>query len=44
MIETHGSVRAPDFRPGMRWFNADRPISMKDLQGRIVLLDFWTFG
>lgn len=39
-----GSVRAPEIdRPGLQWFNVERPLSLKDLQGKIVLLDFWTF-
>jgi hypothetical protein len=38
-----GSVNAPDFPPGLDWLNTDRPISLKDLRGKIVLLDFWTF-
>lgn len=40
----HGSVRAPEIaRPGLQWFNSDRPLSLKDLEGRLVILDFWTF-
>ncbi len=25
------------------WLNTSRPITVEDLQGRIILLDFWTF-
>ncbi len=36
-------VNAPDFPPNLDWINTDRPISIKELAGRIVILDFWTF-
>ncbi len=35
-------VNAPDFPPGLDWLNTDRPLSLKDLRGKVVLLDFWT--
>lgn len=38
-----GTAEAPDFPPGLDWLNTDRPISLKDLRGKIVLLDFWTY-
>ena len=38
-----GNVNAPDFPSGMEWLNTDRPISLRDLRGKIVLLDFWTY-
>ena len=38
-----GLVQAPDFPAGMEWLNTGRTFSLKDFQGRIVLLDFWTF-
>jgi len=38
-----GKVNAPDFPPGLEWINTHRPISIKELRGKIVLLDFWTY-
>jgi thiol-disulfide isomerase/thioredoxin len=35
-------VRAPEF-PDFPWLNCDRPLSLKQLRGRVVLLDFWTY-
>ena len=34
---------APELEGGVEWLNTGGPISMKDLRGKIVLLDFWTF-
>ena len=36
-------VRAPDIPPALAWFNAP-PTSLRDLRGKVVLLDFWTYG
>ncbi len=38
-----GKVNAPDFPEGLEWLNTDHPLSIKDLRGKVVLLDFWTF-
>ncbi len=38
-----GQVNAPEFPPGMEWVNTDRPLTMAELRGRIVMLDFWTY-
>jgi thiol-disulfide isomerase/thioredoxin len=40
----HANLPAPDFPPGLDWINVASPLSMQDLRGRIVLLDFWTYG
>lgn len=39
-----GTVDAPDFPTGMDWINTSEPISLNDLRGKVVLLDFWTYG
>lgn len=35
---------APNFPPGLDWLNIDRPLTKDDLRGKIVILDFWTYG
>ena len=35
-------VRAPEL-VGRGWLNTDGPVTLRDLRGRFVLLDFWTF-
>lgn len=36
-------VRAPELPQDYDWLNTERPLSLKQLRGRIVLLDFWTY-
>ncbi|HBN08051.1 MAG TPA: hypothetical protein DD435_05180 [Cyanobacteria bacterium UBA8530] len=36
-------IRAPGFESGHGWLNVARPLSLDDLKGKIVLLDFWTY-
>ncbi len=38
-----GTVNAPDFPEGLQWLNTDRPLSLRELRGKVVLLDFWTY-
>ena len=38
-----GETRAPEFPLGADWLNVSRPLTLKDLKGKVVLLDFWTF-
>lgn len=42
-VQGFGVVHAPDFPPGVGWLNTDRPLSLKALRGKFVLLDFWTY-
>ncbi|MBI5930109.1 MAG: redoxin domain-containing protein [Chloroflexi bacterium] len=39
-----GDTDAPDFPAGLDWINVSQPLTMADLKGKIVLLDFWTYG
>ena len=36
--------RAPELSGGRGWLNTDKPLSLAALKGKIVLLDFWTYG
>lgn len=37
-------IRAPELPQHEAWLNTDSPLSLKHLKGRVVLLDFWTYG
>jgi thiol-disulfide isomerase/thioredoxin len=36
-------IEAPELEGGVGWLNTAGPIRLKDLRGKIVVLDFWTF-
>jgi len=37
-------VVAPSLDGGVAWFNTAEPVDWARLRGKVVLLDFWTFG
>jgi DNA-binding beta-propeller fold protein YncE len=37
-------IHAPELRGAAAWLNTRGPLSLRDLRGKIVLLDFWTYG
>ncbi len=39
-----GEHIAPEFPAGLDWINIDEPLTVAGLQGKIVILDFWTYG
>ncbi|MBD8868187.1 NHL domain-containing thioredoxin family protein [Nocardioides donggukensis] len=41
-MSTRPRVRAPELQ-GRGWLNTAGPLSLRELRGRFVLLDFWTF-
>jgi hypothetical protein len=42
---TQSSIRAPNFPENLDWLNTGgERLSLEKLRGKIVLLDFWTYG
>lgn len=37
-------IAAPPFPKALTWLNVSRPLTLDDLKGRMVILDFWTYG
>jgi thiol-disulfide isomerase/thioredoxin len=37
-------IRAPELCGAIAWLNVPAPLSLKALRGKVVLLDFWTYG
>ncbi|RUM94622.1 MAG: thiol-disulfide isomerase, partial [Thiothrix sp.] len=35
---------AIEFDRSLPWLNVSRPLTLKDLKGKVVILDFWTYG
>jgi len=42
--EQTARVRAPEITGGRGWLNTDKQLSVAALKGKVVLLDFWTYG
>jgi thiol-disulfide isomerase/thioredoxin len=42
MIPANGAKQAPELKEG-EWINSE-PLTLEKLKGRVVLVDFWTFG
>ncbi|MCB1157693.1 MAG: redoxin domain-containing protein [Leptospiraceae bacterium] len=38
-----GTVKAPAFPSGLKWVNTSKPLSLSELKGKVVILDFWTY-
>src|SRR5690242_19192789 len=35
---------APEFPTGLEWINVPAPLTLASLHGKVVILDFWTYG
>ncbi len=42
-MEYEGKINAVEFPEGLEWINTARPLTLKDLRGKVVVLDFWTY-
>ena len=42
-VTYEGTRPAPEFPTGLDWLNTDRPVTLAQLKGKVVLLDFWTY-
>ena len=43
-VQEQARVRAPEITGGRGWLNTDKSLSLEALKGKVVLLDFWTYG
>ena len=43
-MTTEGPIRAPELTGAIAWLNVPAPLTLKALRGKVVLLDFWTYG
>jgi hypothetical protein len=37
------STVAPEFPSDLDWLNTPRPLTLAELRGKVVLLEFWTY-
>ena len=42
--QPEGPIRAPSLDGATAWLNVDAPITIEKLRGKVVILDFWTYG
>jgi thiol-disulfide isomerase/thioredoxin/DNA-binding beta-propeller fold protein YncE len=43
-VQEGAKIRAPELSGDRGWLNTDKPLSLAGLKGKVVLLDFWTYG
>jgi thiol-disulfide isomerase/thioredoxin len=42
--QTDEKKQAPELTGHKGWLNTEKPLSLESLKGKVVLLDFWTYG
>jgi DNA-binding beta-propeller fold protein YncE len=42
--EPQGPIQAPSLDGAVDWLNVAAPVSIEQLRGKVVILDFWTYG
>jgi thiol-disulfide isomerase/thioredoxin len=43
-VQERSRIRAPELTGDRGWLNTNKPLSLAALRGKVVLLDFWTYG
>ncbi len=43
-VQDRDRIHAPELKGDRGWLNTDKPLSLSALKGKVVLLDFWTYG
>ena len=38
-----GTANAPEFPADLDWLNTDRPLTLAEFGGKVLILDFWTY-
>lgn len=44
MAFNQAKINPPEFLPHLEWLNTPRPLTLTDLRGKVVLLEFFTYG
>lgn len=44
VMQDSDRIRAPELNGARGWLNTDKPLTLSALRGKVVLLDFWTYG
>lgn len=42
MVDEDAPSPAPEFPEGLEWINVEQALTLEDLAGKLVLLEFWT--
>lgn len=44
LAKVSARTNSVEFPAGLPWINVTEPLTMQQLKGKVVLLDFWTYG
>ncbi len=44
MAFNQAKINPPEFPPNLEWLNTPRPLTLADLRGKVVVLEFFTYG